>query len=273
MSKIPRHEWSAIAARYAKGESITRIALSYGCTPPAIHYILKGTRQRATHNLEQPLNGRSETPQDLAPQLTQTSAASDIPNAIDSCHEARDATGSAADKSTPSAAEPSALRIVINGRAATVTPTPRDLNQPAMPQVQPWSARNTGRGSALTARLDSELRGRAEAAIEAFRSSFNAALTEDLLVVRQRLRQAASDMMRVAARVIIVLDRVNAGTERPSEQAGDHLRSTNARGPNLRSAIPPQPCQRSMRAVGPADLAHDDDCTAKGACQADDRAH
>jgi hypothetical protein len=230
MSKIPRDEWSAIAARYAKGESISRIAQSYGCTPPAIHYILKGTRQRATYNLEQPLNCRSKTPQDLAPQLTQTPAASDIPHAIDSRHEARDTTRSAADKSTPSAAEPSALRIVINGRAATVTPTLRNRNQPAMPQVQPGRARNIGGGSALTARLDRELRGRAEAAIEAFRSSFNAALTEDSLVVRQRLRQAASDIMRVAARTIIVLDRVNAGIERPSEQAGTICARTNARG-------------------------------------------
>ena len=58
MSKIPQGEWSAIAARYAKGESITRIAQSYGCTPPAIHYILKRSTQRATHNAEQRLNVR-----------------------------------------------------------------------------------------------------------------------------------------------------------------------------------------------------------------------
>ena len=229
MSKIPRGDWSAIAASHAKGESITVIAQSYGCTPPAIHYILKGTKQRATHNLEQPLNGRSETPRALTPQLTQTPAASDIPYAIDSRHEARDATRSAASKSTPSAAAPSALRVVIDRRAATVTPALRDLSQPAVPQTQPGSARNTGGGSALTARLDGELRGRAEAAIESFRSSFNAALTEGSLVARQRLRKAASDLMRVAARTIIVLDRANPGTERSSEQVGDHLHSTNAR--------------------------------------------
>jgi hypothetical protein len=41
MSKIPQGEWSAIAARYANGESISKIAQTYGCTPPAIHYILK----------------------------------------------------------------------------------------------------------------------------------------------------------------------------------------------------------------------------------------
>src|SRR5262245_60279996 len=55
MSKIPQGEWSAIAARYAKGESISRIAQSYGCTPPAIHYILKKNTQRGA----QKLNGHS----------------------------------------------------------------------------------------------------------------------------------------------------------------------------------------------------------------------
>jgi hypothetical protein len=37
MSKIPQGEWNAIAARYARGEPISRIAQSYSCTPPAIH--------------------------------------------------------------------------------------------------------------------------------------------------------------------------------------------------------------------------------------------
>src|SRR5215469_8957118 len=57
MSKIPQGEWSAIAARYAKGESISRIAQSYGCTPPAIHYILKRSRQRAAQNPEPRTSG------------------------------------------------------------------------------------------------------------------------------------------------------------------------------------------------------------------------
>jgi len=45
MSKIPQGEWKAIAARYEKGESISGIARGYGCTPPAIHYILKRHRE------------------------------------------------------------------------------------------------------------------------------------------------------------------------------------------------------------------------------------
>jgi hypothetical protein len=53
-----------------------------------------------------------------------------------------------------------------------------------------------------------------ETAIEAFRSSFDAALAEGSLVTRQRLRQAASDLMRVAAQTTIILDRLNARIER-----------------------------------------------------------
>src|SRR5207248_6893938 len=61
MSKIPQSEWSAIAARYAKGESITRIAQTYGCTPPAIHYILKRGKLRAAQNSERRLNGTPDS--------------------------------------------------------------------------------------------------------------------------------------------------------------------------------------------------------------------
>jgi hypothetical protein len=93
-------------------------------------------------------------------------------------------------------------------------------------QQQPGTPRKMGGAPAFTAGLDSELHGRAEAAIEAFRSSFDAALSEEgSPIVRQRLRQAASDLMRVAARTTIVLDRLNANAERSSSGAQDHLRS------------------------------------------------
>jgi acyl-CoA reductase-like NAD-dependent aldehyde dehydrogenase len=59
--------------------------------------------------------------------------------------------------------------------------------------------------------LDAELHADAEAAIRAFRSSFEAALAENSSATRARLRQKASDLMRVAARTTIVLDRLNAG--------------------------------------------------------------
>jgi hypothetical protein len=95
-------------------------------------------------------------------------------------------------------------------------------------QQQPGTARKMAGAPAFTTGLDSELHGRAEAAIEAFRSSFDAALSEGSPIVRQRLRQAASDLMRVAARTTIVLDRLNANAERASSGAQEHLRSARA---------------------------------------------
>ena len=41
MAKIPQGEWSVIAERYSQAASISSIARHYGCTAPAIHYILK----------------------------------------------------------------------------------------------------------------------------------------------------------------------------------------------------------------------------------------
>jgi len=91
------------------------------------------------------------------------------------------------------------------------------------PSQQPAGPRKVERTSALSAGLDRELHLRAEAAIEAFRSSLEAALTEGSPTVRQRLRIAASDLMRVAARTTIVLDRLNASAERAVQRVRDHL--------------------------------------------------
>lgn len=38
--KIPHREWTAIRTRYAAGESLASIARDYGCTGPAIRYIV-----------------------------------------------------------------------------------------------------------------------------------------------------------------------------------------------------------------------------------------
>jgi hypothetical protein len=38
--KIARDQWPVIAARRRKGETFMSIAKTYGCTPPAIRYIL-----------------------------------------------------------------------------------------------------------------------------------------------------------------------------------------------------------------------------------------
>jgi hypothetical protein len=100
-----------------------------------------------------------------------------------------------------------------------VHPIPNGRPQVVVPLSSSGTTQSTGRGSAFTAGLDTELHGRAEAAIAAFRSSFDAALAEGSPHVRQQLRQAASDLMRVAARTTIVLDRLNAAAERTPGRA------------------------------------------------------
>jgi hypothetical protein len=214
MSKIPQGEWSAIAARYAKGESITRIAQSYGCTPPAIHYILKRGKQRAAQYPQQRVNGKSDSAMTF-PSEPRNATAPEPSRAV----ERRGGEENGIGRLVPSEVRPDA-GPPLEPRPARepVTPMFGERSPPAPPQQAP------GRNSAFTAGLDRELHGRAEAAIAAFRSSFDAALTEGSPDVCQRLRQAASDLMRVAARTTIVLDRLNANAEREPARIPDHLR-------------------------------------------------
>ena len=200
MSKIPQGEWSAIAARHAQGESLSAIARSYGCTPPAIHYVLKRNGKLPVEKVEQPAHapaassGLSEPHREVHPQTLRLNGEINL-----STHPA---TESAA-RGNPEPAAPT------NG------PAPR-VQQPAGElQRRPISSSpTTGRAPAFADGLDSELHQRAEAAIETFRSCFDAALAEGSPHERARLRQAASDLMRVAARTTIVLDRLNALSER-----------------------------------------------------------
>ena len=212
MSKIPQGEWSAIAARYAKGESITRIAQSYGCTPPAIHYILKRSKQRAAPSPEQRINGISDSAMTF-PGEPRKSTPLEPPRAIEQ----------RADENSMGRLVPSEVGPATGPPRSPVTPMLGQRTQLGSP---PPAA---GRNSAFTAGLDDELHDRAEAAIAAFRSSFAAALAEGSPGVRQRLRQAASDLMRVAARTTIVLDRLNANAEREPARMPDDLRWSNGR--------------------------------------------
>jgi hypothetical protein len=223
MSKIPQGEWNAIAARYAQGESISKIAQSYGCTPPAIHYILKRGGQRPAQNFEQPARPAPVIP---GPQcVAQSPAAPEIARPAGPPFERRNGERPATlDRQVPPGQtvqpppsrdrEVTPIRPAVNGRPEPASAQP----------TYPGNARAATRASAFTAGLDDELHGRAEAAIAAFRSSFDAALAEGSPLVCQRLRQAASDLMRVAARTTIVLDRLNAAAEHSSGPVQNHFR-------------------------------------------------
>ena len=200
MSKIPQGAWSAIAARYESGESMSAIARSYDCTPPAIHYILKRNRQWPPDVV------RSSVQRQQAP-----AAAAPI-GASDSCPPSPPARPAAKSEHD---ASPGLIRATVPiATTASRQPAEEPDRRPVTPPLTPG--------------LDSELQRRAEAAIEMFRSSFDAALAEASPVVRERLRQAAADLMRVAARTTMVLDRSSTGSER-SARVQNYPRSAHAR--------------------------------------------
>ena len=197
MSKIPQGEWNAIAVRHAQGESLSAIARSYGCTPPAIHYVLKRNGRQASEKIEQPAEAappRSNEPdRETPPQTLRPNGEIKL-----SPNRANEPAGGHRRELAPAAIGPA-----------------RSEQRPAAElQRPPGSFRTAGRALAFTDGLDRELHDRAEAAIETFRSCFDAALAEGSPHDRARLRQAASDLMRVAARTTMVLDRLNALNER-----------------------------------------------------------
>ena len=221
MSKIPQREWGAIAARHAQGESLSAIARSYGCTPPAIHYVLKRNGQQAVEKVEQPAEAAPSRSSELRreahpPTLRSNGEIKLSPNRTNELASMSDrepalpAIGLARSEQ-----HPAVIGLARSEQQTTAIGLARSEQQTAAePQRPTGSFRTAGRSLAFTDGLDRELHERAEAAIETFRSCFGAALAEGSPHERARLRQAASDLMRVAARTTIVLDRLNALSER-----------------------------------------------------------
>src|SRR5215831_4425647 len=151
MTKIPQGEWSAIAARYAKGESVSGIARTYGCTPPAIHYILKRRKQCAAQNAERTVNGKPDLAMSLPDKVRKpaTLASPGTLDPRDDCGTRRPAL--------------SGIKPVVSQQIGSqpvrepVAPSAGQGSQPVLTQ------RTAGRASAFTAGLDTELHGRAEA--------------------------------------------------------------------------------------------------------------
>ncbi len=250
MSKIPQGEWNAIAARYRGGESISNIARSYGCTPPAIHYILKRSRQKPTATSAQPNtsaeppsapNGYRATAADRAvglrpPQAELSAAGRSVSGAAASTPQDEPMAALRTERLSPVAARPLLVRARSPEPAATAqspAPLSHEAVAPSAPLLSgsrdtaPAPARTGAAPPAILPGLDDALHLRAEAAIALFRSSFDQALVEGSPDVRERLRQAANDLMRVAARTTIVLDRLNATTEQ-SARTHDYPRSAHA---------------------------------------------
>jgi hypothetical protein len=198
MAKIPQGEWNAIAARYSKGESLSSIARHYGCTPPAIHYILKRVRTLSSDT--------AEAAALVQPQSAPGTETQRRPNDGRTGQSAPPITGK---EETMGEIQAFPLRQHHPQKGETRSGA---VASPAVngqrPLAAPQKPLRAARAPALTAELDAALQAHAEAAIQAFRSSFAAALAEGSPANREQLRQAAADLMRAAARTTIVLDRV-----------------------------------------------------------------
>jgi hypothetical protein len=85
--KIPQQDWPSIIARYEAGETLSSIARTYDCSPPAISYIISRSRAR---------NAAAESPPPATePQLVKIQAG---PPAVDG----PPTNGAAAEPSPPS---------------------------------------------------------------------------------------------------------------------------------------------------------------------------
>lgn len=68
--KIPQSDWPSIMARYEAGETLSSIARTYDCSPPAISYVVNRSRARQPKAAPPPATSGAES------QLIKTAAAS-----------------------------------------------------------------------------------------------------------------------------------------------------------------------------------------------------
>ncbi|CAO3429041.1 hypothetical protein [Azospirillum doebereinerae] len=175
--KIPHTEWLEIRTRYAAGESLASIARNYGCTGPAIRYIVNRPPQA---------DGASDVTPPAPPPtgsgtgLPETAKRADAPGA-----------GPATRIETPAAA-----------------PTDRPHSPPGdrTPSDRAQSDRPPG-DRAGTVSIDADLRWRVSSEIASFLTVFDSFLTESSSESYDDLLGATDRLMRVAARIRIELER------------------------------------------------------------------
>lgn len=177
-NKIPESAWGDVIARRANNESVSSIARQYGCSPATVYSILKKATGAAVSAAESP--SESELP---TPERHSEPKPSNDP-------EAPRQRAQVADGDDPSAA----------------------LSQP-FPEREQKPAR-----SALTAKLDDELREEAEVVINRFKVAFEAALGLSNPSELERLRTAASELARIGARTQIVVERLASASTRQVTQ-------------------------------------------------------
>src|SRR5439155_712597 len=235
------------------GETLSSIARTYDCSPPAISYVVSRSRARQPGHAQPP----REAPRPPAvgePQLIKASAVAsagpsvngggdhaahreaapppaDVPPVQTSPHpdhgsDSRPAhgAGNGFERTSWATREPNAADLFAPNRASAA---PR-ASQPSPPQhADGGHPGNGGRpeshGEARKengAFIDRELRARVEADITAFLAAFDAALAEDTPGSRVGLREATDRLLRAGARTRIELERLEARMPLPPRDTG-----------------------------------------------------
>lgn len=227
-SKIPPAEWDAIVTRRDSGESVAYIARTYETSPATIYGILKKVAEAKGTAPEAPAPVPS-APEPAAPvaapvEATPAPAPRPMPTRLTLTPTAPARPPAA--PPTPPVVAPIAVEPPVVA-AAPVPAAPKEpfrftyenravdppVRAPRAP-VPPRPFADQEPKTALNANLDAELRAQADAAIVIFQTAFAAVLGEETVATRKELRQAASDLMRVAARTTIALERKDALVDR-----------------------------------------------------------
>ncbi len=113
--KIPQRDWPSIIKRYEAGETLTSIARTYACSPPAISYVLSRSREASARSREQGTMRASE-PRPTKPRASEASAEEEA----EEITEAGNIIGEAEEAETPGALDPlgreaSRVEPAING--------------------------------------------------------------------------------------------------------------------------------------------------------------
>src|SRR5437763_399798 len=240
--KIPQSDWPSIMARYEAGETLSSIARTYDCSPPAISYVVSRSRARQPGHAQPP----REAPRPPAigePQLIKASAAATAGPAAASDPPHADQLQAPAPQRQPQPQgsnggyRPAWANTGPQHQSAAPEPqhqrpapsTDQSTNhQPAPPQhTNGGHPGNGGRpeshGEARKengAFIDRELRARVEADITAFLAAFDAALAEDTPGSRVGLREATDRLLRAGARTRIELERLEARMPLPPRDTG-----------------------------------------------------
>ena len=130
--KIPQQDWPSIIKRYEAGETLTSIARTYNCSPPAISYILNRSRARDS-SAEPPKSGAL----DLQPtEVNQHANDSRTESAAPAAPQIKEGSGTPPAESHPS---PNGSGVASGGETEFVaqigSPPDRRLDEPGRAAV------------------------------------------------------------------------------------------------------------------------------------------